>query len=131
MSTKSIRARLEANWPKPATNATPTRYNSMYLRGPGSALQYNNIHDYHAQSCNACHETAKAMDAAGPEQVLRDIEYYAQQMHENAQNRKWNKFLDFVAYSVYGLEKHKELIRKAVNNHVSEVARKRGVQTPE
>ena len=130
MSTKSVRNQLGLNQPKPAAKEAPVRFNSMYLRGPGSALQYNNIHDYHAQSCNACHATAKEMDAAGPEQVLRDIDMYAQKLHENAQNKSWNKFLDFVAYSVYGLKKHKELIRKAVNDHLTEVVRKRGGETP-
>ena len=128
MGTKEVRKRLLANKPKPATKVPTPQFNSMYLRGPGSAIQYISIHRYHASSCNGCHATAREMDRVGPEACLRRIEEFAQKMHENAQLKKWNKLLDFVAYNLYGLGKYKELIREGVNKHLAEVARKRSTQ---
>lgn len=123
MGTKDIRREL-ANKPvikKTATNS----YNSNYLQGPGSALKYINVHRFHTASCNSCHNTAKKMNTNGPRWCLLNVELLANELHENAKEKKWSKLLDTVAYSLYGLEKHKKLIREAVSCHILETTRKR------
>jgi len=102
-------------------------FNSSYLRGPGSAVQYITVHEYGAMNCNGCHVTAKKMDQNGSEWCLLNIDTLAQEMHENAQTQRWNRLLDFVVYSLYGLDKYKELIRRGVNEHIVETVRKRGM----
>ena len=98
--------------------------NQHYLRGVGSAIKYYTIHHYAVSACSACHATAREMDEIGPEQCLARIDEFAQRLHENAQLKKWNQLLDFFAFRMYGLEKHKELIRTCTDLHLAEVAKK-------
>ena len=130
MSCNKVRARLKASQPPAERSKKPVpQFNSMYLRGSGSALMYNNIKSLGAPSCRGCHITAKEMDRVGPEETIRRVDYFAQQMHENAtkdreSEKTWTTFLEHVAYEVSGLKLHRRLIKKAVRDHLNEVKKK-------
>jgi|SRR3990167_5403937 len=123
MGTKDVRRRLMENNPKPVKEPVP-KFNSIYLRGVGSAIQYITTHEYFASGCNGCHTTAREMDKLAPDDILARIDEFAEKLHQNSQGQRWSKLLDWFAYNIYGLEKHKELIRRAVTLHIEEAAKK-------
>ena len=102
---------------------TPT-FNRDYLQGPGRALKSLIVKRFKVSSCDGCHTTAKEMDAVGPDEVMERLDYFAEQLHQNASKRKWLKLLDFVEHKVFNLKHYKSLIREAVTLHKIETAKR-------
>lgn len=128
MGTKEVRANLQNRQPRSLkkTSESP-KFNADYLRGVGSALKYITKTEYHASGCGGCHTTAIELDKLAPDEILTRLDEFAEKLHQNAQAKSWNKLLDFVAFHIYGLEKHKDLIRRAVILHIEETTRKAGL----
>ena len=102
------------------SNLPVQKFNRDFLTGVGSAIRYIATHEYHAASCKGCHTTANEMDKLTPEECLARIDEFAEKMHQNAKQRLWNRLLD--AFATH--EDRKELIRRGVQLHLDEVAKK-------
>lgn len=88
------------------------------LQSPGTriaSLIAQRYENWGVKACQACSETARKMDAKGADWCLARIDTLAEEIHQNAkrQTNGTGKWLDLLAYSVYGLEKYKALIREA------------------
>lgn len=84
------------------------------FRGVGSALKYNLRTKYHVGFCGSCLKTAAEMDSKGPAYIRQNLENYANQLHKNARDNKFNWLLDKLAYAIYGLELYKNEILEAI-----------------
>ena len=83
------------------------------IKGVGQILKEIIITRYRIPSCEACHTTAVRMNAQGVDWCRANVDTLAEEIHQNATQRKWVAVLDFATRLVYGNEKYKALILEA------------------
>lgn len=63
-------------------------------RGPGSILK-EILHGFGIQACWGCLDLAAKMDAWGPDGCEENMTYIVEAMQQNAEHRKWTRFVPF------------------------------------
>lgn len=66
----------------------------IFRKGPGSILK-DMLHGFGIQACWGCLDLAAKMDQWGPDGCEENLAYVVEVMQQNAEHRKWTRFIPF------------------------------------